>query len=145
MDVFPIAAVSVPAGAGPTGILLSRDLIFTSKVIGTARELGHRVLVAGTSSLALAMIEQWRPCVVFVDLAAGDLVAPMALVAYQGLSGPATAFLAFGSHVDTDAMAAARVAGCDPVMPRSKFSAELAELIERYFQSAGSSGSLENS
>ena len=29
-----------PGDPGPTGILLSRDLIFTSKVTGTARELG---------------------------------------------------------------------------------------------------------
>ncbi len=140
MEVSPIAAVLVPADAGPTGILLSSDLIFTSKVTGSARKLGHRVLVAGTSSLALAMIEQWRPCVVFVDLAAGDLVAPAALVAYQELAGPATAFLAFGSHVDTEVLAAARAAGCDPVMPRSKFSAELPDLIGRYFRSEGSKG-----
>ena len=126
--------VPVPADAGPTGILLSRDLIFTSKVTGTARELGHRVLVAGNSALASTMIEQWRPRVVFVDLAAGDLVAPEALVAYQGLAGPETPFVAFGSHVDTEALAAARAAGCDPVMPRSKFSAELPELIRRYFR-----------
>src|SRR5271166_2756744 len=138
MNPSPIDAVPVPADAGPTGILLSRDQIFTSKVAGSARELGHRVLVAGTSSLALAMIEQWRPCVVFVDLAAGDLVAPAALVAYQRLAGPATAFLAFGSHVDTEALAAARAAGCDPVMPRSKFSAELPDLIGLYFRSDGS-------
>jgi hypothetical protein len=144
MDLSPIDAVPVPADTGPTGILLSRDLIFTSKVTGTARELGHRVLVAGTSSLAMAMIEQWRPCVVFVDLAAGDLVAPEALVGYQGLAGPATAFVTFGSHVDTEALAAARAAGCDPVMPRSKFSADLPALIRRYFQSDGSRGSLKD-
>src|SRR5271166_4870402 len=99
MNPSPIDSVPVPSDAGPTGILLSRDLIFTSKVTGTAQELGHRVLVAGTSSLALTMIEQWRPSVVFVDLAAGDLVAPRALLNYQRLAGPATAFLAFGSHV----------------------------------------------
>ncbi len=91
--------------------MLSRDLIFTSKVTGTARELGHRVLVAGTSALALAMIEQWKPRVVFVDLAGGDLVAPAALLGYQALAGPATAFVAFGSHVDTQALAAARPRG----------------------------------
>jgi hypothetical protein len=98
------------------------------------------VLVAGTSSLALAMIEQWRPRVVFVDLTAGDLVAPQTLLSYQALAGPATAFVAFGSHVDTKALAAARAAGCDPVMPRSKFSAELPELIGRYFRSYGPKG-----
>src|SRR4051812_17545856 len=107
MDAIPLepAAGSAPPGAGPTGILLSRDLIFTSKVTGTARELGHRVLVAGSPALASAMIEQWRPRVVFVDLAAGDLVAPGALVAYQALAGTGTPFVAFGSHVDTEALA----------------------------------------
>ena len=76
------------ASASPTGILLSRDLIFTSKVTGTARELGQRVLVAGNPALALTMIGQWRPKVVFVDLAAGDLVAAPALMAYQKATGP---------------------------------------------------------
>jgi hypothetical protein len=132
---FHSSESSVPLGSGPTGILLSRDLIFTTKVTGTARELGCRVLVAGNSALAVTMIEQWRPCVVFVDLGAGDLVAPGALVAYQKLTRRETPFLAFGSHVDTEAMAAARAACCNPVMPRSKFSMELPELIRRYFQS----------
>src|SRR4051794_39659661 len=126
----------VPPDAGPTGILLSRDLIFTSKVTGTARELGHRVLVAGNSALAATMIGQWRPKVVFVDLAAGDLVAAPALMAYQQAAGPGTPFVAFGSHVDTAALDAARAAGCDPVLPRSKFSAELPALIRRYFEGA---------
>jgi len=123
-----------PSDPGPTGILLSRDLIFTSKVTGTARELGHRVLVAGDVALARSMIERWRPRVVLVDLAAGDLVAPGTLVDLQKLAGAETPFVAFGSHVDTEALAAARAAGCAEVMPRSKFSAELPELIRRYFR-----------
>ena len=125
-----------PEGAEPAGLLLSRDLIFTSKVTGTARELGHRVLVAGNTTLAAAMIEQWHPKVVFVDLGAGELVSTHALMAFQKAAGPATPFVAFGSHVDTAALAAAEAAGCDPVLPRSKFSAELPELIRRYFEGA---------
>jgi CheY-like chemotaxis protein len=124
---------SLPPDTPPPGILLSRDLIFTSKITGTARELGHRVLVAGAVPLAASMIEQWKPCVIFVDLSAGELVVPAALMAFQKLAGPSTPFVAFGSHVDTDAFAAARSAGCDPVLPRSRFTAELPELIRRYF------------
>src|SRR5260370_39404901 len=127
-----------PEGSEPSGLLLSRDLICTSKVTGTARALGHRVLVAGNNALAAAMIEQWQPKVVFVDLAAGELVNTPALVAYQKAAPTGTPFVAFGSHVDTDALAAARAAGCDPVLPRSKFSAELPELIRRYFEPASS-------
>ena len=121
-----------PIPGGPAGLLLSRDLIFTSKITGTARELGRRMLVAGNAPLASTMIEQWRPRVVFVDLTAGDLVGIPALLAYRKLAGPGTTFLAFGPHVEADALAAAAAAGCDPVLPRSKFAATLPELIRAY-------------
>jgi hypothetical protein len=127
------------AALPPSGILLSRDLIFTSKITGTARMLGHRILVAGDVTLASAMIRQWQPQIVFVDLAAGDLVQPAALLAYQKLAGPTARFLAFGSHVDTDVLEAARGLGCDPVLPRSRFSAELPALFNRFLGRAGSS------
>jgi len=129
----PSLAPGPPPGTEPPGMLLSRDLIFTSKVTGTARALGHRVVVAGDVALAASMIAQWTPRVVFVDLSAGDLVQPAALLAFRKLAAPGTPFVAFGSHVDTAALAAARGAGCDPVLPRSRFSAELPELIRQYF------------
>ena len=81
--------------------------------------------------LALAMIQQWSPRAVFLDLAAGDLVNTEAILAYR-LQAPQTPFIAFGSHVDTVALAAARDAGCDPVLPRSKFTVELPHLIRSY-------------
>lgn len=130
MIELPSGNSPAPEG-GPTGLLLSRDLIFTSKITGTARALGHRVLVAGHSALALSMIDQWSPKVVFVDLAAGDLAAPEALVAFRA-AAPETPFIAFGSHVDTASLAAASAAGCAEVMPRSKFTNVLPALIRRY-------------
>ena len=114
------------------GLLLSRDLIFTTKITGTAQALGFRMLTAGGVASAGATIEGRRPVAIFVDLSAGDLVEPTALAAYRKVSGEATPFIAFGSHVDTQALDAARAAGCDPVLPRSKFSAELPELLRRY-------------
>lgn len=115
---------------GPTGLLLSRDLIFTSKITGTARALGRQVLTAGTRDQAASMIEQWRPRAVFVDLAAGDLVAPVHLAAYRHLA-PDAMFIAFGSHVDRDGFEAAASAGCDLVMPRSRFVNELPDLVRQ--------------
>lgn len=121
-----------PESEVPTGLLLSRDLIFTSKITGSARLLGGHVVVAGNSALAVALIERSRPKVVFVDLAAGDLVNPDALRTYQEATGAGVPFVAFGSHVDTEALAAARSAGCDPVLARSRFTADLPNLIRRY-------------
>ena len=62
----------------PTGLLLSRDLIFTTKVKGTAEALQYRLLVAGNQSLAVSLIETWHPRVVFIDLTAGEMAAPTA-------------------------------------------------------------------
>ena len=115
----------------PIGILLSRDLIFTSKVTGTASALGHKVMVVGNVAAASAMMAR-SPKVVFVDLASGDLVASASLAQYRELA-PTSPFVAFGSHVDVESLAAAKAAGCDPVMPRSRFTVELADLIRRYF------------
>ena len=121
-----------PSGAdGRRGLLLSRDLIFTSKITGTARALGHLVMVAGNRALACEMLRQWQPPVVFVDLSAGELTASEAILAYR-LIAPDTPFVAFGSHVDTAALAAAAASGCDPVLPRSRFTTELPVIIVNY-------------
>ena len=131
MSVDPTVPVSIPDG--PAGLLLSRDLIFTSKVTGTASALGHRVVVVGNVASALAILQRSAPRVVFVDLAAGDLVGSTSLLQYQEVAPPGTPFVAFGSHVDTEALASAAKAGCDPVLPRSRFTVELPALIRRYF------------
>jgi CheY-like chemotaxis protein len=114
-------------------LLLSRDLIFTTKVKGTAEALSYRIVVASERAQAVALIAKWQPRVVLVDLTAGDMAAPEALIAYQELAGPDAWFVAFGPHVEADALAAAKAAGCQAVMPRSKFSAELPELLRQYF------------
>ena len=116
----------------PVGVLLSRDLIFTTKITGTAREQGRIVLVAGRPDQAATLIAERKPRVVFVDLTAGDLASTPTLVALRQMAGPDTPFVAFGPHVDTPAFAAASAAGCDPVMPRSKFTVQLPDLILRY-------------
>ncbi len=116
-----------------TGLLISRDLIFTTKVKGTAAALGYRLQVAGEPSLARSLIETSRPRVVFVDLTAGEVVSPSALSVYLKLAGPDVWFVAFGPHVEAEALTAAKAAGCHAVLTRSKFSGELPELIRHYF------------
>ena len=37
--------------------------------------------------------------------------------------------IAFGSHVATDRLDEARTAGCDDVMPRSRFSGQLPDIL----------------
>ena len=54
-----------------------------------------------------------------------DLSRPGALDAVSTVAAPV---VGFGSHVDDELLAAARAAGCDEVLPRSRFFRQL----ERY-------------
>ena len=59
------------SGPEAVGIVVGRDLMFTAKVTGTAGDLGYRMRVAGDVATARALIEEMRPRVILVDLAAG--------------------------------------------------------------------------
>ena len=56
-----------------------------------------------------------------------DLARPGALDALPGLAMART--IGFASHVDRDLVAAAQEAGCDEVLPRSKFFSSLPGLL----------------
>ena len=115
------------------GILLSRDLIFTTKVQGTARSLGYNITVVGDVSKARVEIESSRPRLVLIDLTSGDLCAPSAMSEYVTLAGPQTWLVAFGPHVESEALARAKAVGCQVVLPRSKFAGDLPRLLQFYF------------
>ena len=107
-----------------TGLLLSDDLIFTSRVTGTARDLGGAVTAARTADALLALARQSPPACVILDLAnpwlrLGELLAALAGLPQRPL------VVAYGSHVDTAGLRAAQEAGCDVVLPRSRFVDEL--------------------
>ena len=116
-----------------TGILLCRDLIFTTKVQGTAQALGYHLEVIGDVSKAKSAIGRLHPQVIFVDLTAGNLSDPGSLSDYIKLAGPDVWLVAFGPHVEKEALARAKAAGCQVVLPRSKFAEDLPRLMRSYY------------
>ena len=60
------------------------------------------------------------------DLVVADLARPGAIEALGAVAGPKVGFVA---HVDAATMAAARAAGCDEVLARSRFFGRFAELV----------------
>ncbi len=60
------------------------------------------------------------------DLVVVDLSRPGVM---EVLSQVGVRTIGFGSHVDHELLAAARAAGCDEVLPRSKFFARIGELL----------------
>jgi hypothetical protein len=65
--------------------------------------------------------------VTLAEVAVVDLSRPGVLEALGDLGGVRT--IGFARHVDADLMDRARAAGCDEVLPRSRFFARLGELL----------------
>ena len=107
----------------PSGLLLCDDLIFTSRVLGTAKALGLAVGTARDVAGLLRMARHAPPTCVLLDLQHPQLVL-VALLDELRTIGPMRV-MGYGSHVDAKTLHAARVAGCDPVLPRSRFVEEL--------------------
>jgi CheY-like chemotaxis protein len=116
--------------AVPTGLLLSDDLLFSSRVTGTARGLGLAVHAARSAGALLDLARRQPPRCVLVDLANPGLDLPGLLRRLGELGAPRV--VAYGSHVDAATLRAAREAGCDPVLPRSKFVEELPGELPRW-------------
>jgi CheY-like chemotaxis protein len=114
----------------PTAVLISRDLFFTSKVTGTAAALGIKVHVVGDAETAARLAGDGHCRCVFIDLAdAGLDVSSFFRILPAERTLPV---VAFGSHVSTARLQEARDAGCTDVLPRSRFSAELPEVLKQY-------------
>ena len=131
----PLSAhgIALSSDCSHTGILLCCDLIFTTKVQGTAQALGYRLEVIGDVSKAKSAIGALHPQVIFIDLTAGKLAAPDVVSDYVKLAGPEVWLVAFGPHVDKEALAEAKAAGCQVVLPRSKFAENLPVLMHSYY------------
>jgi CheY-like chemotaxis protein len=109
--------------SAPLGLLLSDDLIFTSRIVGTAELLGLSIKTAkDQAGLQVLAMHQPASCVI-IDLANPGLdIAELANWLRQNGS-PRT--VAYGAHVNVDSLKQAREAGCDLVLPRSKFAEDL--------------------
>jgi hypothetical protein len=95
---------------------ISTDLMLGSRVDAGLTGAGHEVVTAG--AVAAAPLEG-------IDLIVADLDVenPEALVAVG------VPVLGYYSHVDVDTKAVAEAAGVDKVVPRSRMSRELPDLV----------------
>jgi CheY-like chemotaxis protein len=107
------------------GLLLCDDLIFTSKVTGVAKALGLSVAAARDAPALLRLARQEPPSCVLVDLHNPGLDLDTLLRELKEACAAMPRVVAYGSHVEAATLHAARVAGCDPVLPRSRFVEDL--------------------
>lgn len=119
-------------------LLLEDDLIFLSKIRGTAQVLGLRVEAVRDVSRLVERARELQPRCVLLNLHHPGLdVAD--LVHRLGEACPRRPRLvAYGSHVEAALLRGAREAGCDIVLPRSAFVEQLPVALPAWMQEGDS-------
>lgn len=113
------------------------DLIFATKIRATAEHLGVPARPARDAEAMRRRLEQIddgklnEPVTgVFIDLDLGE--TGLALITQVKAHDSAIPIVAFGAHVATEILAAAREQGAQFVMPRGAFTANLPDILKRF-------------
>jgi len=120
------------ASVDPYGLLLSDDMIFSSRITGTAQALGLKVNAVKSAKNLMAQAKERTPTCVILDLSHPDLRVPESIGELQEVCSPMPRLVAYGSHVDAAALRAAREAGCNIVLPRSAFVEQLSGSLPQW-------------
>jgi CheY-like chemotaxis protein len=131
----------------PDAIALVDDLFFQAKMTETARHIGVDLKTVSDNDAFLREAAANPAALLLLDLNARakplEALKRLAELAQSSAQAPSNAelaerapnnasprrIIAFLSHVQTDLAAQARAAGCDEVMPRSKFTQELPRIL----------------
>ena len=109
--------------------LIVDDMFFASKIAGAAERAGSKI--ERIKSLAdIDLLATDPPALVIIDLNSDRLDPIQAIESLK--SHPALKSIpvvGFVSHVQVDLIRRAEAAGCDHVVPRSKFTQLLAEIV----------------
>jgi CheY-like chemotaxis protein len=118
-------------------LALVDDLFFQAKMAETARKLGISLRTVPTGMALVnelqcvpdGQVSGCRPRLIIVDLNARQ-GAVEAIEQLQQAGNPVP-IIGFLSHVQTELAQRAQAAGCKQVMPRSKFTMNLAEILSQ--------------
>lgn len=109
-------------------VAMVEDLFFLAKMKETAKQTGVALETAGTPTALAEAARADATSLLIVDLNARGSIEAIEKVRAAGITLPVIAFF---SHVQAELAERARLAGCEQVMPRSKFTRELAEILTR--------------
>ena len=108
-------------------LALVDDLFFQARMLETARQVGVELKTVATGEAFFAEAQQGAPALLIVDLNARQgAIEALERLRAAGNQRPVIAFL---SHVQVELAERARAAGCKRVMPRSKFTQNLASIL----------------
>lgn len=111
-------------------LLICDDFFFANKITGTAQALGIAMTEVTSLDAARGFASNENARLIIVDLNAPGIDVAELIAVLPDENRPAV--IAFDSHVNTERLQSARDAGCDQVLPRSRFTAELPEILRRF-------------
>src|SRR3990170_3387936 len=109
------------------------DLFFTSKIKEAAKSLNSDLEFIKNTNGLIQKLKSEKPSIIIFDLnskVCNPLETIKELKSLPDLKD--IPILGYLSHIQTDLKDEAAKAGCDLVLPRSKFSKDLKEIITRY-------------
>jgi CheY-like chemotaxis protein len=115
-----------------SAILLSADLLSTSKLGAAAARAGCRLTVIAKPDDLVARLTAAPAGLVVIDLSTTRIDLAPLVTALRGLPKPPVAVLAFGPHVHEERLQSARDAGCDAVLSRGQFHATADAIFGQY-------------
>jgi len=110
-------------------IVLIDDLFFQAKLHETAKLTGVTLETVTTGEQLVKSAQANPAALIIVDLNARQGALEAIEKLGTNAAGNPRHMIAFLSHVQTDLAERARAAGCQDVMPRSKFTQNLAEIL----------------
>ena len=113
-----------PNSVSPRVVVWNDDLIFYSRIDGRARAAGCKAVQARTADRVIHLAADPNTLLVLVDIQLASTEISSLTAALEALPARPR-LIGFGSHVEAQALRAAREAGCDLVLPRSKFVEDL--------------------
>lgn len=115
-------------------VLLSVDLLAAAQLDGAARKWSVPMKSVANAEQALAYCADPETSALFIDLSTTSLDVQTLVGQLKGQTARTTtpAIIAYGPHVHGRLLAAAREAGCDRVLSRGQFLAELSGLVAEF-------------
>ena len=114
-------------------IAVMDDMFFSSKIREAAKPLGLNIEFIKNADGLIEKLESQKPSLLIFDLNSKACNSTEIIKSLK--SSPTLKYipvLGYLSHVQTELKEEADKAGCDLVLPRSKFSKDLKEILMRY-------------
>ena len=116
----------------PTIVCLVPDLFFATRFEDVIRAAGGAPVLVDDAEALIVAVDRTFPVLVLIDLdAPGDWAFAIRRIKTRPHSRQIPVY-AFGSHVDTATLRAARAAGADHAWARSKMAADLVDVVQRH-------------